>query len=107
MSDRVLRNRIESNAADLRSLEAPGEAGGVSMIVELRAESAYPTVPAAMFACSPIEVEGPEVEGAAAVFLADFSRVLYAYNLGQKIPPVGTKLIVHDVGARWVFRYGD
>jgi hypothetical protein len=52
------------------------------------------------------EVDGEEVEGGAASFLTETVKGnRFAFNVGTAIPPVGTQVVVHGVGGRYVFRY--
>lgn len=102
---RILRDRQEEAQAAFRRLAAAGDDGSTAALVQTKAVATYPTAASAFFACSPLRVDGPEVEGSAAVFAADASRTIFAYNLGAKAPPVGTKLVVHSCGGRWTFRY--
>ncbi|WP_165068382.1 hypothetical protein [Paludisphaera rhizosphaerae] len=102
---RILRDRQEEAEAAFRRLAASGDDGSTAMLVQTKAVATYPTSASAFFACSPLRVDGPEVEGSSASFSADASRTVFAFNLGAKTPPVGTKLLVHSCGGRWTFRY--
>lgn len=104
---RLLRDRQAAAFAATTRLVSSAEEGSAAILVQTRAVGPYPTAPGAFYACSPVSIEGPETEGAAAAFLTDFSRVLSVYNLGDAIPPVGSKLIAHSCGGRWVFRFDD
>jgi len=77
----------------------------VAILAQTRVAVSYPTGATAFYACSPLQVDGPEIEGAAATFTQDSSRIIYAFNLGTQVPPVGTQIIAHACGGRWVFRY--
>lgn len=106
MSDaRLLRDRQEAAWAATSRLASPAEEGAVALLVQTRAVASYPTTPGAFYACSPVSIDGPETEGASAAFLTDASRLLFAYNLGGAVPPVGSKLVAHSCGGRWVFRF--
>src|SRR5262249_43968240 len=50
-------------------------------------------------------INGPETEGSAASYVPASSTPSYAWNAGTGIPPLGTPLVCHAVGGRWVFRY--
>lgn len=102
---RLLRDRQEEADAAFRRLAAAGDDGSTAMLVQTKAFATYPTSASAFFACSPLRVDGPEVEGSAASFSSDDSRTVFAYNLGAKAPPVGARLLVHSCGGRWTFRY--
>jgi hypothetical protein len=102
---RILRDRQSmARTASLR-LVPFAEEGAVAILAQTRIAVSYPTVPAAFYACSPLQVDGPETEGAVATFTEDSSRMINAFNLGTQIPPPGTRIIAHDCGGRWTFRY--
>ena len=67
--------------------------------------STYPTTASAFFACLPTDIDGNEAEGASATYVQESSTVFYAWNAGTQVPPVGTAIVCHAVGGRWVFRY--
>jgi hypothetical protein len=67
--------------------------------------ASYPNTAGAFFAFNPTEIDGNEVEGGAASYTVDPTQVGYALNAGSQIPPVGTRVVAHAVGGRWVFRY--
>ena len=79
--------------------------GNPSVLVQTATVSSYPTNASSFFACVPLALDGQETEGAAASFIPDPNRVIYAYNLGTLVPPVNTRLILTACGGRWVFRY--
>ena len=62
-------------------------------------------VPGAFYACVPLSIDGPEIEGATASFTTEGTRTMYALNVGTQVPPVGTIIIAHACGGRWTFRY--
>lgn len=106
MSDaRIMRGRQEDAAAAVKRLVIAGHHGSEAVLVQTRVAATYPTTASAFYACTPLRIEGPETEGAAATFSGDTSRTIMAFNLGAKAPPVGTKLIVHSCDGRWTFRY--
>ncbi len=102
---RILRERQDWTRAAALRLAPFTEDGGVAILVQTTVVTSYPTVVGAFYACVPLLVDGPELEGAAATFTADTSEMLFAFNLGTQVPPVGTKIIAHSCGGRWVFRY--
>lgn len=102
---RALRDRQEAAFAAADRLASFGEEGSAAILVQTRAEASYPTVAGAFYACSPVSIDGPETEGAAATFQADLSRRIFVYNLGTAIPPVGAKLVAHSCGGRWLVRF--
>lgn len=106
MSDvRVLRDRQEAALAATDRLASFAEEGSAAILVQTRAETSYPTIAGAFYACTSLSVDGPETEGAAAVFQTDSSRLIYVYNLGNAVPPIGARLVAHSCGGRWVVRY--
>lgn len=105
MSARILRDRQEAAAAAVRRLGMPGENGSEAVLVQTKAVATYPTIASAFFACTPLQVDGSEVEGTGVTFVPDASRTIFAYNLGTKIPPVGTRLIAHSCSGRWTFLF--
>ncbi len=102
---RILRDRQAGELAAADRLYSFAEEGAEAMLAMTTTVSRYPTVPGAFYACVPLAVDGPEVEGAVANFTADTSRIIYAYNLGTQIPPAGTKVLAHSCGGRWTFRF--
>ena len=64
----------------------------------------YPTSSQSFYACSPLTILGPEVEGGSGTTTPGTSKFL-ALNLGSAVPPVGANLLVTYVDNRWVFRY--
>jgi hypothetical protein len=102
---RILRDRQASALSAADRLVSFAEDGSEAVLALTTTVSKYPTVPGAFFACTPLLVDGPEVEGASATFSSDTTRILYAYNLGTQVPAAGTKIITHSCGGRWTFRY--
>jgi hypothetical protein len=102
---RILRERQSAARAAALRLVPFAEDGTVAILAQTRVAVSYPTVPAAFYTCSPLQVDGPETEGAAATFTQDSSRMIYAFNLGTQAPPAGTRIIAHACGGRWVFRF--
>ena len=102
---RILRDRQSAASALVHRLVPFAEDGAVAILAQTTTVSSYPTVPAAFYACSPLQVDGPETEGATATFTEDATRTIYAFNLGTQVPPEGTRIIAHACGGRWTFRY--
>jgi hypothetical protein len=100
-----LRDRQASAVAAADRLVSFAEVGAEAILAATTTVSQYPSVPGAFYACSPLAVDGQELEGAVASFTADTTRIIYAFNLGTQVPPVGTKIIAHSSGGRWAFRY--
>jgi hypothetical protein len=82
-----------------------GAEGSLAQLITTVKITTYPTKASAFYAGNITYVDGAEVEGGVAGYSPDSSQVIFAYNLGTKVPPVGTVLVVHAVGGRWVFRY--
>jgi hypothetical protein len=102
---RILRDRQTATRASLLRLAPVAEDGSVAILVKTIIASSYPTIAGAFYACAPLQVDGPETEGAIATFTASGTRTIYALNLGTQVPPVGTKIIAHACGSRWTFRF--
>ncbi|MGO9463093.1 MAG: hypothetical protein ACLQVF_02875 [Isosphaeraceae bacterium] len=84
---------------------ASGTEGSLAQLLTTVTILTYPTAAGAFYAGNPTYVNGAEVEGGVASYSPDASQVIYAYNLGTKVPPEGTRVVAHAVGGRWVFRY--
>jgi hypothetical protein len=105
MSDRILRARHD-DLADLVDRIVPFSSdGSAALLVQTTTVTSYPTTAGAFYASNPIEIDGNEVEGSAASYTADVTQLVYVLNVGTQVPPVGTRVVVHAVGGRWVFRY--
>jgi hypothetical protein len=102
---RVLRERLAADRAAVDRLTPFAEDGAVAVLAQTKAISKYPTVPGAFYACVPLSIDGPEIEGATASFTTEGTRTMYALNVGTQVPPVGTIIIAHACGGRWTFRY--
>ena len=104
--DEANRLRIRDDSlADGFSRTARDPAIGMPCLVAKTTTIAtYPTTAQVFFACTPLTVLGPEVEGSAGTTTPGISNLL-ALNLGSAIPTVGTSLIVTFVDNRWVFRF--
>jgi hypothetical protein len=79
--------------------------GSAALLVTTTTVTSYPSTAAVFFASNPTEIDGSEVEGGAASYAADPMQVVYVLNVGTQVPPVGTRVVAHNVGGRWVFRY--
>jgi hypothetical protein len=102
---RIERERHQdlSNVVDRLEVFEPG--GGAVVLVTTTTVSIYPTTAGAFYAANPTEIDGSEIEGSAATYTADPTQVIYVLNQGTQVPPVGTRVIAHAAGGRWVFRY--
>jgi hypothetical protein len=67
-------------------------------------EASYPAVARAQYRLLPGPISGTEVDGQAQAF-ATVGRTIYAFNLGDAIPPVGTTVRVSEVPGTYVFRW--
>jgi hypothetical protein len=79
--------------------------GSTALLVTTTTVTVYPTTAGAFYASNPTEIDGSEVEGGAAAYTPDASQVVYVLNVGSQVPPVGTRVVAHAVGGRWVCRY--
>jgi hypothetical protein len=79
--------------------------GSAALLLTTTTITTYPSIAGSFFASNPTEIDGTEVEGGLASYTADATQVVYALNVGTKIPPVGTHIVASSVGGRWVFRY--
>jgi hypothetical protein len=102
---RILRQRQEDALSLSNRRGGVAADGSLAILVAIQTLGTYPTVPNAFYAIAPVLVDGSEAEGTTASFTVEAGRILYGYNLGIKIPPIGTYVIAHSCGGRWVFRY--
>ena len=102
---RVLRDRQEAASAALDRQDDLAAFGSAALCVATGTVTTYPTSPAEFYACVPLLLTGSEAEGATPTFTPDTATTLYALNVGTAIPPATTKLVIHSVGGRWVFRF--
>jgi hypothetical protein len=84
---------------------APATQGSVATLAQTTTVSSYPTTASAYFACVFANINGSESEGASATYVPESAAVFYAWNAGTQVPPVGTTIVCHGVGGRWVFRF--
>ena len=104
---RILRERVISatDALDIAQGAAETYANPAAIVVTTTVDT-YPTTANVMYAVIEQIVTGSEDEGATpTVGAASGANPFYALNVGTQIPDSGTKLVVHQVGGRWVFRY--
>jgi hypothetical protein len=102
---RVLRDRQTAASAALDRSVGTDPYASAALCVITTTVTTYPTSAAEFYACFPELLTGSETEGAVPTFTPDTATTLYALNVGTAIPPSGTKLVIHGVGGRWVFRY--
>jgi hypothetical protein len=74
------------------------------LVARTRMLSSYPTAAQQFYACSPLTVLGPEIEGGPGTVTPGPST-FFALNLGSAVPPIGAKILATFVDNRWVFRY--
>jgi hypothetical protein len=102
---RIERERHQDLSNVIDRLDSVGPNGGAVVLVTTTIVSSYPTTAGAFYAANPTEIDGNEIEGGAANYAADTTQVIYVLNQGTQVPPVGTRVIAHGAGGRWVFRY--
>jgi hypothetical protein len=102
---RVLRDRQEAASAALDRSSGQDPYASAALCVITANGGSYPTSAAKFYACLPLLLTGSESEGATPTFTTDTATTLYALNVGTAIPPVGSKLVIHSAGGRWVFRF--
>jgi hypothetical protein len=100
---RVLRERQQGDS-DALDRDGGDVFGSAALVVRTGMTTTYPTTSNVYYTCSSYQITGTEVEGGAGSLTAD-SGLLMALNLGTAIPPIGTAVVAHSVGGRWVFRY--
>jgi hypothetical protein len=106
VSDARIERERQKALAGVVNRAAPFSAdGSPAQLVTTTTVSKYPTTAAAYYASNPTEIDGSEVEGGAASYTVDTTQVVYVLNVGTQVPPVGTRVVAHAVGGRWVFRY--
>ena len=103
--NRIERERLKSLSGVINRVAPFGADGSTALLVTTTTLTSYPSAAASFYASNPTEIDGSEVEGGAASYTADATQVIYALNVGTQIPPVGTRVVAHEVAGRWVFRY--
>jgi hypothetical protein len=103
--NRVERERQKALSGVIDRIAPFAADGSTALLVTTTMVTAYPSTAAAFYASNPTEIDGSEVEGGAAAYTPDASQVVYVLNVGSKVPPVGTRVVAHAVGGRWVCRY--
>ena len=104
--DEVRRFALQDEALndELLRQESDVPVGAPTLLARTKLISTYPTNAASYFACLPLTLLGPEVEGGQGVVSAR-DATFFALNMGRSVPPVGTQVLVTFVGSRWVFRH--
>jgi hypothetical protein len=91
-------------ADEVNRQESDPPIGAPSLLACTKVLTSYPTTAQCFFACEPLTLLGPEVEGGSGV-VSTLDATFLALNLGSAIPPIGTQVVSIFVGNRWVFRY--
>ena len=99
-----LRARDPSGNGTLVGVGIAAASASPVIVAQTKMVMTYPTVAQRFYACKPVAILGPEVEGGPGTVTADSSTV-FALNVGAGVPPVGTSLILTYCGNRWVFVY--
>jgi len=104
--DEAKRLRIRDAAlADVLSQAGHDPSLGMPCLVaQTKTLSSYPASAQRFFACSPLTVLGPEVEGGPGT-LTPGTSTFFALNLGLAVPPVGANILVTFIDNRWIFRF--
>ena len=105
MSTRIERERHQDLEDLVERIPDGADSGTAGRLVRTTTITTYPTNAGRFYACNPVEIDGTEIEGSSASYIADTNQVLYCLNLGTAIPTAGTTLIATAVGGRWTFRY--
>lgn len=99
-----LFTRETSLSNDVKRRDSDPSLGAPSLLARTTSLAAYPTVPACYYVCQPLQLLGPEVEGARGV-VTPANATFFALNLGTAVPPPGTQVLTTWVSSRWVFRF--
>jgi hypothetical protein len=102
---RVERERQNELAGVVDRRQTALPVGGAVVLATTTAVTAYPTTAGVFYGATPTEIDGAESEGSAATYTVDTYRLIYILNQGTQVPPIGTRVLAHAVGGRWVFRY--
>jgi hypothetical protein len=101
---------VREDLAELRELVdrlgAEPVAGNRCVVGRTATKTTYPTAAASWFWVIRQAVGGTEAEGQAATFTdVGAPEGFYAYNLGQRRPPVGTRVDCDETDGRFTFVY--
>jgi hypothetical protein len=102
---RIERERQKALSGVVNRVAPFSADGSAAVLVTTTTVSTYPSTAGSFYASNPTEIDGSEVEGGAASYTVDATKVVYILNVGTQIPPAGTRVVAHAVGGRWVFRY--
>ena len=103
-ADKRLRIEISEAQDALDHQDSAPGLGAPSLVARTKALHAYPAVAGVFYACEPLTVLGPEVEGSSGV-VSPSGATFLAFNLGASVPPQSSAVLVTFVNHRWVFRY--
>lgn len=99
---RTDRNRQAEALDDLDRFPDDQDNGTIGMLLVTKTCSSYPTSAGAVYCCNPVRVDADDTEGAAAVFTADTSVLIFALNIGSGVPAVGSYHVGTAVGGRTI-----
>lgn len=102
---RDVRDRQFELVGDVDRLPGAAEGGIAAMLLRTIDGGSYPTAAATVYACYPVLSDAGDSEGDDPDLTEDSSAVIFAANVGSAVPDIGTDVIAHAVGGRWVFRY--
>ena len=102
---RIIRDRQRIAQKSLDQQRGMPPEASAALLAQTSTVSSYPTTASAFFACIPIDIDGSETEGSSVTYVPQDSTVFFAWNAGSQVPPLGTIIVCHAVGGRWVFRY--
>ena len=105
IDSRIIRDRQQADGKTIDRTRDLAPVGTTATFAQTTTVSSYPTTASAFYACLPADLDGTESEGASATYVQESSTPFYAWNAGTQVPPVGTPIVCHAVGGRWVFRY--
>ncbi|MDQ3168427.1 MAG: hypothetical protein M3P94_07240 [Chloroflexota bacterium] len=101
----ILRDDNQAALDELgRVPDAPPEGAPRIAAVTIKITT-YPTTASVFYGVRAVAILGDQVEGQPAIE-EDSGETYLAFNLGTKIPPVGSKVELTRVPHRWVFTYG-
>lgn len=105
---RIVRERQSAASDRLDRGRGDGPVGAAAVLAQTVAVTTYPTAAQAYYGAIAAEIDGTENEGDSATYVQQGTQptaLFFAWNAGTEVPPVGTTVVCHAVGGRWVFRY--
>lgn len=103
---RRLRATMEDDAERQAAAGEYRQPGAPRLAAVTVTVSAYPSAAAAFYACKARTISGTEAEGSVGTEVSD-PGIFYAYNLGNAVPPTGSRVECLYVPNRWVFTFGS